>query len=169
MYRHVFGAVSAVSITFLSLTPAAARGLSETFAAQNSVRAGFYLRLPFTGGLKASAARDIDYGFAMTMNRSMTHQPLFAPRRDLRADIVKLNFTNQGFETFSLAGQNVLDQNGWQLDASKNGGGFLNQTTYLIVGGLAVVGLGVLTLSRNDDDGVVVDSCEALMGPNCPD
>lgn len=132
--------------TALSITLVPTRAYAENYTQNNSVHAGIYLRIPF--GQTKKNQDGLKYGLRLNMTREFNNSPQWKPgfqldsRQTFNADILSLNFSENGFRDMSFAGRKAfIYQNGVLRAAEAEGkeGG-----TSTVVWVLATVGVVVL-------------------------
>lgn len=155
MYRSVIIFITVLSLTTSITSPAIAAGLDDIFKNQTGAKAEFYLRIPFTGGLKPSEDSDLRYGLRMgyTHNYATGYggYSFAGNRQQFSANMVDIKFTSFGFNSLNIVGQSILNHQGQWLNVAEGEGGGMSNLP-LILGGLAAVALGVVALSGGDDD-----------------
>ncbi len=141
----------ALSLTTSLVAPAFAGGEEGRYSNSSDVRAGFYLSIPFAGGLKPARDTDLSYGFNMGVGMSFAQNSFMDPRQQFRADMLKLSFSTRGFDNLTFGGQSILDRNAVWFGAADGDDKSKDAWSYAILGVGAVV-LGVVVLGGNGGD-----------------
>lgn len=137
--------VSLSTVAALSLPISNAMAQSHAFANSNQMQVGFYLKLPFSGGLPSAHEQGLHYGFQAGFQRDYRTDLSFnGNRQRFQAKLIDLKFSEQGFNAFSVAGQDLYRINRSQFGAAE--GESLMTTTNILyaLGAVAVVGLGIV-------------------------
>ena len=87
--KEFIAVLTVLSMTTSMIAPASAGGAQDRFSDSSDARAGFYLSIPFAGGLKPSEDTRLSYGFSMGVGMSFTRNSFMDPRRTFRADMLK--------------------------------------------------------------------------------
>lgn len=146
-----------LSTSFLTLPAYADDG---HYGLRNSINAGFRLTIPF--GPTKRIENKIKYGLQMSFRREINN---FIFRNDghisgpqiYNADIMSLNFSENGFKSLSFAGRDTFIYKDGLLRAaaSEEEGGMSGLATGLLIGaGVVVAGIGGLLIyvdSQNFD------------------
>ncbi len=149
--------LSTLIVSFAALPVQAYEGQYSAFnnnsTLRSSINAGFRLTIPF-GPTKKSEDK-VKYGFQLGFRREFSNGAGwngYAYRdtaQTFNADIVSLNFSENGFKGLSLAGQQTLIyKNGVLMAAesdNKEGGGY----GWLIAGGVVLLGGAVLGVKKS--------------------
>ena len=128
------------------VAPAFADGASDRFSDSSDVRAGFYLSIPFAGGLLPAKATHLSYGFNMGVGMSLAQNNFMDPRRQFRADMLKLSFSTRGFDNFAIGGQSIIDGNAVWFGATDGDDKSKDAWGYALLG-VGAIALGVVLLA----------------------
>ena len=152
MQNRICAAVAAIAMTSAVTTPAFAGGIEDVLLNQNSARAGIYLSIPFTGGLKATRDTDLQYGFSVGVTRHYTlGTNLMDQRYQFNADVMKLRFNSHGFDNLAFGGQDVITYSNGQLGLFRNDDGTPNWLNIGIgVVGAGLIVWGIIEISKDD-------------------
>lgn len=142
--------LSILSLT-LSITPLWAD--ESQFGFRDSIEAGFRISIPF--GPTQKSADKIKYGFQMALHRELNRATGYMKARQiLKAEIVALNFSEKGFKTLSLAGQDIFIKRNGALEMvnfkESTGRYYGGLAVGVILGGAAVAGGIVLIVTSAD-------------------
>ena len=140
-------------MTISLVAPAFAGGAEGRFSNSSDVRAGFYLSIPFAGGLKPSRDTYLSYGINLGLGVSFAQNSFMDPRRTFQADMIKLSFSTRGFDNLTFSGQSILDRNSVWFGAADGDDDNKSKDAW----GYALLGVAAIAL------GVVV-----LGGKGCP-
>ena len=147
LVRKTFvAAITLLSMTTSLVAPAFAGGEQNHFSDSSDARAGFYLRIPFAGGLKPSEDSHLSYGFNVGVGMSLAQNSFMDPRRDFRADMLKLSFSTRGFDNLTISGQSIIDRNAVWFGAADGDENSKGAWGYAFLG-VGAVALGVLLLT----------------------
>lgn len=144
MYKYIVAAFAALLVTGLMVTPTLAEGQADVFQNQTGAKAGLYLSIPFAGGLKPSNETDMQYGLRMGYTYNNATGYSFTDSRKFNANMIDVKFKSDGFNSLNLGGQKFVNAQGQWLNATGGGG---TNNMFLIIGGVALVGMGVVVLS----------------------
>ena len=143
--KSIVTALTIFSMTTSVIAPAFAGGAQDRFSDSSDVRAGFYLSIPFAGGLKPSRDTRLSYGFSMGVGMSFAQNSFMDPRQQFRADMLKLSFSTRGFDNLTFSGQSILDRNAVWFGAADGDEKSKDAWSYAILG-VGVIVLGVVVL-----------------------
>ena len=143
-----------VALTILSMTtslvaPAFAGGAQDRFSDSSDARAGFYLSIPFAGGLKPATDTHLSYGFRMGVGMSFAQNSFMDPRRSFQADMIKLSFSTRGFDTLAIGGQSLLNNKGVWFGATDGDDKSKDAWGYALYG-IGAIALGVVVLGGGE-------------------
>ncbi len=149
MYKIIVTTLVSSVLLSTAITPAAAQ--THALANSNQMRAGFYLTIPFSGGLKAKDENQLRYGFKAGFQRDYRTDLSFTGiRQQFNANLLDFRFSQQGFKAFSLAGQDLYRINYTKLGAAEGESTLTSTNILYAVGAVAVIGLGVVLLSKDE-------------------
>ena len=124
-----------------SFTLMPVQAYAQDYYRSNSVNAGFYLRVPF-GPTKKNEDK-MKYGLRLNMTREVSYSPGWRShysldnRQTFNADIMSLNFSENGLRNLSIAGRKTFT---YQDGLLRFEGEEKEEGTHPVVGGLAIVG-----------------------------
>lgn len=159
--KRIFLSLLAVSLLTLPL-----QAYEDHYGRGNSINAGFRLMIPF-GPVKQNEDR-IKYGLQMSFRREVSdfnfrNDGHMSGPRTFNGEIMSLNFSENGFKSLSLAGQDRFVYQDSVFRAAENSesseeeGGMNGWVLGLIIGaGVVAVGVGVLAIvvcEKNGCDG----------------
>ncbi|PCJ35848.1 MAG: hypothetical protein COA93_02550 [Alphaproteobacteria bacterium] len=159
LHRFTFRiTLSTLIVSFAALPVHAYEGQYSAFNNNNGLRsginAGFRLRIPF--GPTKKYDDKVKYGFQLNLRREFNNNVgwnnygYMTTSQSFNAEIMSLNFSENGFNGLSLAGQQTLIyKNGVLMAAEgedKEGGG----NGWLIVGGVVLLVAGGAAIATKD-------------------
>ena len=167
MLRKFINIITA--ITFVSCMSSVSFAQDNRFAPgaplvnKGQMQVGLYMKIPFTGGLKAYNKEKLKFGAALGITQNYrAGNYMFAPQKQLTANFVDLKFDSSGFNALSLSGQNILvPQNGDIVFATDKDGkvnwGKVGLISLAVVGGVAI--LAVAAIAACQSEGSQYESC----------
>ncbi|VAV94899.1 hypothetical protein MNBD_ALPHA02-66 [hydrothermal vent metagenome] len=152
-----------------SFTLLPVRAYAEDYYRSNSINAGVFLRIPF-GPTKKNDDK-VKYGLRLNMNREFNYRPQWNSdfrldrRQTFNADIISLNFSEDGFKNIAFAGrQTFIYKNGMLYAAdAENGEGGTSTFVWVLatVGVLSLATVAALAISFGKcGDGFGQDPCK---------
>ncbi len=155
-------ALSTLVVSFAALPVQAYEGQYSAFnnnsSLRSSINAGFRLRVPF--GPTKKTEDKVKYGFQLNLRQEFNNGTgwnsygQMTPPQTFNADIMSLDFSENGFKGLSLAGQQTLIyKNGVLMAAEgedKKGGG----NGWLIAGGVVLLLGGAVLAASKVGDGI---------------
>lgn len=153
MFKSITSLCVSIGMVAGSALPASANNFVDR---QSDVTAGFFLKIPLTGGIKLSAAqKPYEYGFRFQVRDN--YHAISGVRSDtlgFDADAFALKFDPDGFSNIAVSGQNVIEYGPVRLNADGTEREQDSGVNWWLVGGgvaaLVVVG-GIATANSLED------------------
>ncbi|VAV95268.1 hypothetical protein MNBD_ALPHA01-129 [hydrothermal vent metagenome] len=138
-------------ILFLSFLPAMA--FDDHYGSGSAINAGFRLSIPF--GPAKKQENKVNFGFQMGIQREYGNTANYLRNRQIfKADLISLNFSENGFKSLNLAGRETLIYRDGVLKMAnfkENKGRFYGGLAIgVILGGAAVAGGVILIVTETD-------------------
>ena len=153
MKKAIVSSVVAIGMVTSVSVPTFAGEVQETLGNRQAVQAGFYLRLPFNGGLERQTQEKFSYGLRAGIRHDYrTSTSFLGERMTWNADLLQLKFGTRGFDNFAIGGRNVISYNQGRLGLFTNADGSLDWLEIALAG--AAIGAatwGIIQLLEDDE------------------